>query len=67
MARFDQYEVWIQNGDKWELSSAFPEFDVASAVAQARGARVRLVHATYEDSKLIEQQVIAEIGSVRDT
>jgi hypothetical protein len=65
MARWEQYEVWIQSGESWVLSSSFVDLDVATAAAQSRGTRVRLIHAAYEDSKLIGQQVIAEIGAVR--
>lgn len=65
MARWEQFEVWIQSGERWVLSSAFRELDVAAAVARERGSRVRVVRATYEGAQLIEQQVIAEIGAVR--
>ena len=65
MPRWEQFEVWIQSGEKWVLSSSFQDLEVAAAVARERGSRVRLVRASYEGSKLIEQQVIAEIGAVR--
>jgi len=65
MARFEQYEVWIQSGESWVLSSSFADMEVAAAVARERGARVRLLRAVYEGPKLIEQQVIAEIGALR--
>ena len=45
MARWEQYEVWVRAGDKWELSSTWREFDVAQAVAHGRHTGVRLVHA----------------------
>ncbi len=66
MARFDQFEIWALNGDKWELTSAFRDFDVASAVARSRSARVRLMHVVYEDGQVVEKQVIAEIGATRE-
>lgn len=66
MARIEQFEVWTQNGDKWELSSAFRDFDVASAVARSRSTRVRLMHVVYEDGKVVEKQVMAEIGATRE-
>ena len=66
MPRFEQYEIWTLNGDKWELTSAFRDFDVASAVAKSRSNRVRLMHVIYEDSKVVEKQVIAEIGATRE-
>jgi hypothetical protein len=65
MARFEQFEVWALNGDKWELVAAFPEFEVAAAVARNRGSRVRLLRAVYEDGKLMGSEVIAEVGSTR--
>ena len=66
MPRIEQYEIWALNGDKWELASVFREFDVASAVARARGSGVRLMHVVYEDGKVVEKQVIAEIGATRE-
>lgn len=69
MERFEQYEIWgLSSGNvsKWEFVAAFHDFDVASAVAARRGRGVRLVHAVYEDGKLAEQQVIAELGSTRE-
>ncbi len=65
MARFEQYEVWTLSGDKWELVACFREFDVASAVARNRSSRVRLVHAVYEDSKLVSQDVLADVRATR--
>jgi hypothetical protein len=65
MPRFEQFEIWVLNGEKWELASAFHDFDVAAAVARGRNSRVRLVHAVYEDNKLVAQEVIAEVGSTR--
>ncbi len=66
MPRIEQYEIWAQNGDKWELASAFRDFDVASAVARLRSSRVRLMHVVYEDGQVVEKQVIAEIGATRE-
>ncbi len=66
MPRIEQYEIWAQNGDKWELASAFRDFDVASAVARTRSSRVRLMHVVYEDGQVVEKQVIAEIGTTRE-
>ena len=66
MARFEQYEICAQNGDKWELSSAFHDFDVASAVARARSTRVRLMQVTYVDGEAVETHIIAEIGGLRE-
>ena len=66
MARTEQYEIWAANGDKWELTSAFRDFDVASSVARSRSTRVRLMHVVYEDGQVVEKQVIAEIGATRE-
>ncbi len=66
MTRTEQFEIWTQADDKWELSSAFRDFEVASAVARSRIARVRLMRVVYEDGQVIEKQVIAEIGSTRE-
>ena len=69
MDRFEQYEIWglsSKSGARWEFVAAFHDFDVASAVAARRGRGVRLVRAVYEDGKLAEQQVIAELGSTRE-
>ncbi len=66
LARFEQYEICTQNGEKWELSSAFHDFDVASAVARARSTRVRLMQVTYVDGEAVETRVIAEIGGLRE-
>ena len=66
MTRTEQYEIWALNGEKWELTSVFRDFDVASAVASSRSTRVRLMHVVYEDNKVVEKQVIAEIGSTRE-
>ena len=53
MARWEQYEVWIQNGAKWEMIGVFNDFYVAAAMARNRSSRMRLIHATYEDGKRI--------------
>ncbi len=66
MPRIEQYEIWALSDDKWVLTSAFRDFDVASAVARARVARVRLMRVVYEEGQVVEKQVIAEIGSTRE-
>ncbi len=66
MARYEQYEIWALNGEKWELTSAFRDFEVASAVARLRSSRVRLMHVIYEDGQVVEKQVIAEVGATRE-
>jgi hypothetical protein len=69
MDRFEQYEIWgllPGNSSRWQLVAAFHDFEVASAVAARRGRGVRLVRAVYEDGKLAEQHVLAEVGSTRE-
>jgi hypothetical protein len=67
MPRWEQYEVWAMNGEKWELVASFMEFDVANAVSKNRsgGGGVRLIHAVYEGNTLVKQDVIAEVGKTR--
>ncbi len=66
MARFEQYEIWVLNGDRWEITSWFRDFEVASAVARGRSRRVRLIHAVYENGKRVQEEVIAEVGTTRE-
>jgi hypothetical protein len=54
------------NKGKWELIAHFNDFDVASAVFKNRTYRQRLVHAVYEDGKVLKKDVIAEVGSTRE-
>jgi hypothetical protein len=61
-ARFSQYEVWIPNSSGWRMTALFRDLKVAYAVAQSRSGPVRLVQATYEAEKMIESDVIAELG-----
>lgn len=66
MTQWEQYEVWVQQGESWELAAAFRDFDVASAVAKARSRRVRLSRASYEGNTLVSSEVLAEVGAVRE-
>ena len=65
MARCEQYEIWVQNGVKWEMLACFQDFEVASAVARNRSSKMRLMHVTYEDSAVVSKDVIAELGTTR--
>ena len=65
MPRWEQFEVWAQNGAKWEMIASFSDFEVASAMARNRSTRMRLVHAVYENGKIVEQDVLAEVGTTR--
>jgi hypothetical protein len=66
MAEWDQYEVWVEKRGKWELVASFREFAVASAVARNYSYRMRLIHAHYDNDKLLRQDVIAEVGTTRE-
>jgi hypothetical protein len=66
MPRWEQYEVWAMNKGKWELIAHFMDLDVASAVFKNRTYRQKLVHAVYEDGKVVQQEIIAEVGSTRE-
>jgi hypothetical protein len=65
VARFEQFEVWQMNRERWEFVASFREFDVAYAVAKNRNNRVRLLKVTYEEGNPVEQEVIAEVGATR--
>lgn len=64
MARWEQYEIWTEKKDagKWEMLGAFPALELASAVASSRSGRLRIIQITYDDSKLISQEIIADLG-----
>jgi hypothetical protein len=66
MARWEQYEIWQKNGERWELLGAFAELDVAKTMTRNREAAMRLIHAVYVDGKQIEKDVIADLGATRD-
>jgi len=65
MARWEQYEIWVQNGERWEMLASFLDFEVASAVARTRSSKMKLMLATYEDSVVVTKDVIAELGATR--
>ena len=66
MAKWKQYEVWIQAAEnKWEIVGIFPTPDLATAVANARTARARLIEVLYDGSKMQGQEIIAELGNTR--
>ncbi len=66
MSRFEQYEVWVFTGARWEMAAFFADIDVANAVARGRNQRVRLIHAVYEGSKRVQEEILAEVGATRD-
>ena len=65
MARWEQYEIWVQNGERWEMLASFLDFEVASAVARNHSSKMKLILATYEDSTVVAKDVIAELGATR--
>ncbi len=66
MAKWKQYELWVQTGNnKWEIIGLFPSTELATAIANARSARSRLIEVLYDGSKMLGQEIIAEIGNTR--
>ena|SRR5215472_2473921 len=65
MARWEQFEVWVQKDNRWEMIASFRDFEVASAVARNRASRMRLLHVVYENGRITEQDVLAELGTTR--
>jgi hypothetical protein len=66
MAKWKQYELWVQTGEsKWEMIGVFPNTDLATAVANTRARRARVIEVLYDGSKLLGQEIIAEIGTGR--
>jgi hypothetical protein len=64
MAKWSQYELWVQTGEKkWEMIGVFPDPELPTALAKARSRRARLIEVKYEGSKMLGQEVIAEIGT----
>jgi hypothetical protein len=64
--RWEQYEIWAATKGQWGLVAYFQDFDVATAVFRNRTYRQRLVHAVYEDGKVVQQEVLAEVGGTRE-
>jgi hypothetical protein len=68
MARWKQYELWVQSGEnKWDMVGVFPDPELPAILARARNSRAPLIEVLYDDSKLLAQEVIAEIGVARET
>ena len=63
---WEQFEIWRQNGNEWEMLAFFPDFEVASALARNRSSRMRLIHSIYQDGVVVEQKVLAELGVTRN-
>ncbi|HKD81979.1 MAG TPA: hypothetical protein VKH81_19955 [Candidatus Angelobacter sp.] len=66
MAKWKQYELWVQtNENKWEIIGIFPSTELATAVANTRSSRARLIEVLYDGSKMLGQEIIAELGNTR--
>ncbi|HEY2361938.1 MAG TPA: hypothetical protein VGK36_12520 [Candidatus Angelobacter sp.] len=66
MAKWKQYELWAQTSpNKWEIIGLFPSPELATAVANAREARTRLIEVLYDGAKMMGQEIIAELGNTR--
>ncbi|HLJ90602.1 MAG TPA: hypothetical protein VKZ53_27585 [Candidatus Angelobacter sp.] len=65
MIRTEQYEVWTQKGERWEMLGSFQELDMATALTKNRSGRQRIICVTYEYGKMISQESIAELGTPR--
>lgn len=65
MARWEQFEVWVLNGSRWDMVGAFNDFELASTVSRNRSEKMRLIHAVYENGKVVKQDTLVELGTVR--
>lgn len=64
MAKWSQYELWVQTGEnKWEMIGVFPDAEMPTILAKSRARRARLIEVKYDGSKMLGQEVIAEIGT----
>ena len=66
MARFEQFEIWEHKEGRWDLVASFRDFDLAQAMSRNPSHRVRMMRAVYENGKLVEEEVLSEIGATRD-
>lgn len=66
MAKWKQYELWAQTAEnKWEIVGLFPSPELATAVANSRASRTRLIEVLYDGTKMMGQEIIAELGNTR--
>jgi hypothetical protein len=65
MARWEQYEVWTLYGGRWEMLASFGDFELAFAMARNRSSSMRLIHAIYENGKVVSSDILAEVGITR--
>jgi hypothetical protein len=63
MDRYEQFEIWAQSGlSKWEMLASFADLSLASAIAQNREGRTRLICVTCEQGRMISQNLVEEMG-----
>ena len=63
MDRQEQFEIWVQSGlRKWEMLASFADLAIASAIAQNRKGRTRLICVICEKGKMVSQNLIEEVG-----
>jgi hypothetical protein len=66
MAKWKQYEIWVQTAEnKWEIVGIFPTTELATVVANSLTSRARLIEVLYDGSKMLGQEIIAELGNTR--
>lgn len=65
MGRWEQYQIWVVNGERWEMVAAFNDVEIASAMTRNYSSRMRLIHAVYEGNKIVAQDVLVELGETR--
>ena len=65
MNDWEQYEVATLDDRHWGLLGAFPDFDVASALARTRSARIRLTRAVFAGGQRVQEEVLIDVGSTR--
>ncbi|HTC92957.1 MAG TPA: hypothetical protein VK699_05845 [Terriglobales bacterium] len=66
--RHEQFEIWVLRAKRWEMSSSFMDFELASAIANANTykERMRLIHAVYENGARVQEDILAEMGTTRE-
>jgi len=47
--------------------AAFSDFEIASALARNYSKRMRLIHAVYDAGKVVEQDILMELGARHET
>jgi acetyl-CoA carboxylase beta subunit len=64
--RHEQFEIWVLRGKRWEMSSSFMDFELASAIANTYKERMRLIHAVYQNGARVQEDILAEMGMTRE-